>query len=92
MSLILKSQKESMALAAIAREWLEIENTKREWRGVPRLAHHKLKEIIDTKRDAAKQINVATELYSEEPPPTVTAEPPPTPPDGGVSVMTNGLP
>ena len=46
-----------MAIANMVRSWIEIENTKREWRGIPRLSPHKLAEVIAAKRASAKTIS-----------------------------------
>jgi hypothetical protein len=64
--------------ALLAREWLAIAFAKREWRGLPRLKSHTLREVIDAER--AERRNITTEaLTIQETPEAQTV---PTPPEG----------
>lgn len=71
---------------ALARQWSEIENMKREWRGIPRLSSATLSEIAQIKRSKhleARPIESFVEIESEEGtlnPQTVPAPPTPMPP------------
>lgn len=57
MSLILLEHEDDREIAALSRAWVEIENTKREWRGIPKLAVSSLREILEYKRKALKSAN-----------------------------------
>lgn len=86
MALILTAEEPSMAVANMARTWLEVEQLKREWRGLPRLKPASAKELFDAKRSAAKhaeptdafiELDAAPTEPTTPQPATVTA--PPTP-------------
>lgn len=63
--------------AQLARAWLEIEQTKREWRGIPRLSPTSARELLAAKRDQLKLAKTAPSFTDPDDQPTVTA--PPTP-------------
>jgi hypothetical protein len=42
--------------AQCAKEWRELEFAKREWRGLPRLTAHSLKDLMDAKQRAMRQL------------------------------------
>jgi hypothetical protein len=73
MSLILVAKPDDRNVALIAREWREIEQMKREWRGLPRLSPIAAKELLALKRARAA---VVEESQPFEELPTVTAPPP----------------
>lgn len=79
--------------ALLAREWINMERLKRELRGIPPLASHKLSELLrSAKADAAPRatpLELESELVIDESkeslnPQTVTAPPDPEP------TMANG--
>ncbi len=55
-----KPTEDLKGLAAIAREWRETEQMKREWRGLPRLASASVREMMAAKRDAMKTIDATS--------------------------------
>lgn len=82
-----------IALAQLARAWIEAEHLKREMRGLPRLSTHSLRELTEAKRAAMKSITTNATAYEEihdEPtkesinPKTVTTPPAPDCPSAPV--------
>lgn len=76
-TIILKTDEGSMALAALVRQWYELECVKREWRGLPRLSTTSMKELLEAKRASMKEATTTLDVCTEVEEPTVTA--PPTP-------------
>jgi len=85
---IISGEPEDYDLGILVREWREVEQMKREWRGIPRLSVHKLGELLSAKRDNMRNItSTNAPAYTDEsadepsapptPAPTVTT--PPTP-------------
>jgi hypothetical protein len=64
LAMIVKSADER-GVALLAREWLSIEFAKREWRGLPRLSAHSMREILDYKRAAMKNISSTAPRFEE---------------------------
>jgi hypothetical protein len=84
MTLILASNACSVDLAGVVREWRELENIKREWRGMPRLSVHSLKEIAAAKREEMKTVSATTfeEVDDEPSKESISIQTVPTPPTG----------
>ena len=76
MDLILTSKADSRTCSFLVREWREIEQMKREWRGLPRLSPVSVKELMDTKSRRLKEA-ATIEVCTEADDLPVTA--PPTP-------------
>jgi len=76
-------------LPDLVREWREVENLKREWRGIPRLGVHKLSEVAAYKRDSLKSAGTShhAPAYIDE-----SAEEPSTPPTPAPTVTTPPTP
>ena len=66
MQMILRSEDERGA-ALLMREWRETEQMKREWRGIPRLSAHSMRELAEAKRNAMKQVSQSSATYEEIP-------------------------
>lgn len=79
MERIIKQETDDRDVALLAREWLAIENSKRQWRGLPPLKAVSPREMLDHRRATAKQVNVTTITELDEPttnhPQTVPAPP-----------------
>lgn len=58
MHLIITESDDYRGIALLAKEWCNIEQMKREWRGIPRLSHHTMAEVLAAKRANAKQIDI----------------------------------
>ena len=80
---------DAKAVSLLARVWIELEKLKREIRGIPPLAPHKLSELLRDARTTPRSLASPTEADAEpeqvEPPkhslsPTVTAPPDAEPP------------
>ena len=83
MELILLPSEDTRNTALLAREWLNIEQAKREWRGLPRLAPASMRELLDAKRAKLKTIHAASFTEPEPDHPisqTVPTPPPQSPP------------
>ena len=59
-SLILACKEPCKEAALLMREWRETEQMKREWRGLPRLSHASVRELMAAKREQAKTIDVSS--------------------------------
>ncbi len=58
MQLVLMCKEPCKEAALIMREWREVEQMKRDWRGLPRLAPASMRELMAAKREQAKTIDV----------------------------------
>jgi hypothetical protein len=66
--------------ALLMREWIACEQTKREWRGIPRLSNMGAKELVSAKLDSLTRVShepAFVELPPEPEPQTVSAPPNP---------------
>jgi hypothetical protein len=77
---IVSQQVEDRDMALLAREWLMIENAKRQWRGLPPLKAASVKELLDAKKANARTINTDALTIEETPDQTVPAPPAPEAP------------
>lgn len=92
MMLILRSEDEKGA-AMLCREWVALEYAKREWRGVPKLSSHSIKELLEAKLSRSKQLNssnvTVTELDDDKESIGQTVPAPPTPETPSASSVVN---
>ena len=77
------AEDQGIGTAACVRAWVELERLKREMRGIPALAVHKLKEVYEARRASAKNITPSNALppYDELDDAPTPAPVPSTPPD-----------
>lgn len=75
MRLILQPNEDNRNVALLTREWLNIEYAKREWRGLPRLKPHTMREIFEAERQEAKNITTNAATFAEITPTTTEGEP-----------------
>ncbi len=55
-----KPTEDLRGVALLAREWRELEQMKREWRGLPRLSPASVRELMNAKRDAMRTIEATS--------------------------------
>lgn len=83
MRAIMQEQEDLRGLALLVREWMMLENTKRQWRGIPPLAAASLKEIAEYRRSMAKQLDSSRVTITELDEPTTNhPQTVPAPPEG----------
>ena len=96
MQRIISEKTDGREKALLTREWLNVEFAKREWRGLPRLSAHSMKELAEAKRASMKNVTARAADYEEitdadaekeslspDPVPTRPAPEPPSRPTGG---------
>lgn len=87
------STEDDKAAALLMREWRETEQMKREWRGVPRLAAHTMREVADARLARARQLptnaHEVTELDDDKESSGQTVPAPPTPETPSASSVVN---
>lgn len=87
MERIIKEQTDDRDVALLAREWLAIENSKRQWRGLPPLKAISPREMLEGRK--MKQANAASVTITElEEPTTNHPQTVPAPPEGEAPIAT----